>query len=172
MQNRTEANRRFLSDHQRSESGTFYWSRSLLQTLRSAAWSWSFPSILATWIFKNEIAYDCILYAWIYLYNVIIYLCMIIYICIYMHTIRPILTTVLDFEACEIARQDTTKHGLVPMRRRLCPLWPRPFERWNGRVCEGMQVILPWQITSCRNMRKLDASKRIQMEDAYRWGCM
>ena len=170
MQNRTEANRRFLSDHQRSESGTF-----LLEPFAAADTSVSCVVMEFSFDFSNLDfqKWDCI---WLHIIciNILIYnmYYLFMYDYIYMHTIRPILTTLLDFEACEIARQDTTKHGLVPMRRRLCPLWPRPFERCNGRVCEGMQLILPWQITSCRNMRKLDASKRIQMEDAYRWGCM
>jgi len=173
MQNKIEANRRFLSDHQQPESGTFFWSLSPPQTLRSAAWSWSFPSILATRIFKE---WDCILYLHEYTY---VHLCIYIItsLCpwLYMHTMRPILTTVLDSKTSDASNlrharlSDKTRPNttwLVPMRR-CCPLWPPPFERCNGRVC-GMQFYLDM---SCRNMRKLDASQRIQMEDAYRWGC-
>lgn len=176
MQNKSEANRRFLSDHQQPESGTFSWSLSPPQTLRSAAWSWSFPSILATRIFKK---WDCILhlheYTYVHLYIYIyIHNHIIMSMINYMHTMRPILTTVLDSKTSDASNlrharlSDKTRPNttwLVPMRRR-CPLWPPPFERCNGRVC-GMQLILPWhELQKHEETRRVPAhpnGRRLQM---------
>ena len=83
-----------------------------------------------------------------------------------MHTMRPILTTVLDSKTSDASNlrharlSDKTRPNptwLVPIRRR-CPLWPPPFECCNGRVC-GMQLILPWAAETWGNSTRPSASK-------------
>lgn len=118
-----------------------------------------------------------ITFAWIYIRTfVYIYIHnhIIMSMINYMHTMRPILTTVLDSKTSDASNlrharlSDKTRPNttwLVPMRRR-CPLWPPPFERCNGRVC-GMQLILPWhELQKHEETRRVPAhpnGRRLQM---------